>query len=56
MNENEEFQNMIDEMFDEYIKDGFDFNSSMTFEEVFKTIFTDAITIAINTLDAESDE
>jgi len=50
---NDEMYEMIDEMYQDYIKDGFDFNTSDTFDEIFKRIFTDAVTLTLKVLDEE---
>jgi len=55
MSEEQEVQEMVDAMFDEYMANGFDFTSDMTFDEVFKTIFSDAIMIALAAFEEESD-
>ena len=44
-----DLNDLANNMFDEYCEDGFDFNTSMTFDEIFRKIFTDAVGITIET-------
>jgi len=36
-------------LFDEYCDDGFDFNTSMTFDQIFRKIFVDAVVMTVET-------
>ena len=57
MSEEEQLSEMIDEMFEDYMNGGFDFNSDMSFTEVFKQVFTDAVNMTITVLEgAEKQE
>lgn len=47
---------MIDEMFEQYMEDGFDFNTEQSFGEVFKDIFSDAVRMTIEVLEASEEE
>jgi len=49
--ENIELNNMIEDMFNEYMADGFDLNTDMTFDEIFKKVFSDAVLIAMDTFE-----
>ena len=52
----DEINEMITELFDEFMSDGFTFESSMTFDEVFKQIFSAAVLMTINVLEGEEEE
>jgi hypothetical protein len=56
MSEEEQLTEMIDEMFDEYMSDGFDFNSSMSFDEVFRQVFEGAVTMTMKILEEEQED
>jgi len=51
MSEEEQFDNMIEDMFKEYCKDGFDFNTEQSLHDIFKKIFRDAVMATLNTLE-----
>jgi hypothetical protein len=55
MSKEEQLLEMIDEMFSNYMDGGFDFNSDMTFTEVFKQIFSDAVKATIDILEQSSE-
>jgi len=58
INEQDEAQlnEMIEDMFEEYMSDGFDFNTEQSFGEVFKDIFSDAVRMTIEVLEASDEE
>lgn len=56
MSEEEQMDQMIDEMFDDYIKDGFDFNTSQSLHDIFKGIFKDAVELTIAVFESAEDE
>jgi len=56
MSDEEQLSEMIDEMFDGYIKDGFDFNSSQSLEDIFRNIFTDAVHMTVAILEGDEEE
>jgi len=49
-------ENMASTLFDEYIEGGFDFDTSMTFDEVFRKIFVDAVVITVGIYEPEEEE
>lgn len=51
MTEQEELEEMINDMFESYLEGGFDFNSDMTFTEVFKQVFNDAVRMTMDILE-----
>ena len=55
MSEEEELNEMISDLYNEYISGGFDFSSSDTFDEVFKRIFTDAVNITLKVLEEKEE-
>ena len=56
MSDEEQLSEMIDEMFDGYIEDGFDFNSSQSLEDIFRNIFTDAVHMTVGILEGDEEE
>jgi len=56
MSDEEQLSEMIDEMFDGYIEDGFDFNSSQSLEDIFRNIFTDAVHMTVAILEGDEEE
>jgi len=48
MEDEEELQIEIENMYQNYIKDGFDFSTNDTFDEIFKRIFVDAVNLTLN--------
>lgn len=56
INDKEEFQALVEEMFEEFMSGGFDFDSSMTFDEVFKQAFTAGVQMVLEDLEDENDE
>jgi len=56
INNEDDFQLLVDEMFAEFMDGGFDFDSSMTFDEVFKQAFTAGIQMVLEDLEDEDEE
>jgi hypothetical protein len=56
MEKKEELDQMIEEMFEDYMSKGFDFNSDMSFTEVFKKIYSDAVNMTIEILENIDDD
>jgi len=48
-------EEMASEMFDEYCDGGFDFNTGMTFDEIFRKIFVDAVKATVSVYEPEED-
>lgn len=48
-------EDMASKMFDEYCEDGFDFNTSMTFDEIFRKIFVDAVTQTVQVYEPDEE-
>ena len=55
MTEEQEIDEMINSMFENYMEGGFDFNSDMSFTEVFKQIFVDAVNMTISVYESEEE-
>lgn len=53
---NEELNEMIAEMFDNYLEGGMDLDTEQSLQDVFFMIFSDAVNMTIAVLDAEEDE
>jgi len=53
MTEEEELKVEVDQMFEEYLEGGFDFNSSQSLEDIFRKIFTDAVNLTIDVYEKE---
>jgi len=49
-------EEMASEMFDEYCDSGFDFDTGMTFDEIFRRIFIDAVTATVAVYEPEEEE
>jgi len=49
--EDEQFEELLNEMFEAFMEDGFDFNSGMTFDEVFKQVFSAGVNMAIEVME-----
>jgi hypothetical protein len=47
MSDEEELKTRIQGMFEDYLGDGLDFNSSQSLEDIFRNIFTDAVNLTI---------
>ena len=56
MTEEEELNNMIEGLYQDYIQDGFDFDTQMTFDEVFRKIFSDAVACTLKVLEDDEKE
>jgi len=57
MNEEDQLDEMIQDMFEGYLDGGLDFTSSQSLEDIFKGIFSDAVKMTIDVLEeAEDDE
>jgi len=55
--ETEQMETMISTMYDDFMGDGFDFDSGMTFDQVFKQVFSAAVHMTLSVMeDADSDE
>ena len=50
MSEDTELESMIREMFEDYNKNGFDFNSDQSLNDIFFGIFSDAVNMTIDML------
>lgn len=55
MSEEEQLDEMIQEMFESYLEDGFDFTSSQSLEDIFRVIFSDAVRLTIKVLEEEEE-
>ena len=51
VSEEEQLDELVENLYEEYQRDGFDLNTDMTFDEVFKKIFGDAVGITIDILE-----
>jgi hypothetical protein len=51
-----EIEEVASNLFDEYCEDGFDFDTSMTFDEIFRKIFVDAVKITVDTYESEEED
>lgn len=49
-------EDMASEMYDEYCDGGFDFDTGMTFDEIFRRIFVDAVTATVAVYEPEEEE
>jgi len=56
VNEDIQLDGMIDDMFTEYMSEGFELNTDMTFDEVFKTVFADAVRMSIDVFEVALEE
>ena len=56
MTDEEKLEEMVDQMYKDYIQGGFDFNTNDTFDMVFKKIFSDAVYATLNILDNQQQE
>lgn len=52
----EQMKEMIDDMFEEYLEGGFDFTTEQSLEEIFKGIFSDAVSMTIEILESADNE
>jgi len=52
----EELDKLVEDMFDNYIEGGFDFNTSQSLHDIFKGIFKDAVKMTIDVYENEEDE
>jgi hypothetical protein len=48
-------EEMASTMFDEYCDGGFDFDTSMTFDEIFRKIYIDAVTATVAVYEPEEE-
>ena len=56
MNEEDQLDEMIQDMFEGYLDGGLDFTSSQSLEDIFKGIFSDAVKMTISVLEEDEDE
>jgi len=47
---------MASEMYDEYCEGGFDFDTGMTFDDIFRKIFVDAVTLTVSVYEPDEEE
>jgi len=53
--EQQQLEQMVSEMFDEYMDGGFDFTTSQTLEDIFRQIFIDAVTMTVEIYENEEE-
>jgi hypothetical protein len=55
--EEEQLKDLVDNLYNGYQEEGFDLNTDMTFNDIFKKVFGDAVRMTIEILEsAEEDE
>jgi len=57
-NENmeEKLDELVEDMFETYIEDGFDFNTDQSLNDIFFMIFNDAVQMTLKVLEENSEE
>ena len=56
MSEEEQMEEIIDGLYDEYVEEGFDFNTSQSLDDIFRMIFKDAFMAAVNIYESQEEE
>lgn len=56
MTDEEKLEEMVEDMYQNYIHGGFDFNTNDTFDIIFKRIFSDAVHATLNVLESQQKE
>ena len=56
MNDEEDLEEMIAELYESYVEEGFDFNTSDTFDAIFKRIFSDAVKMTLEVLESQEEK
>ena len=55
MSEEEQMEEIIDNMYDEYVEGGFDFTTSQSLDDIFRMIFKDAFMAAVNIYESQEE-
>jgi len=56
MSEEEQMEEIINGMYDEYVEGGFDFNTSQSLDDIFRMIFKDAFMAAVSIYESQEEE
>jgi len=54
--EEEQLKELIDNLYESYQEEGFDLNTDMTFNDIFKRVFGDAVKMTIDILENSDQE